>query len=71
MSSQEVRLQILAQRFEAGRMLFDEGKLQDRLLPRANGRIMRFENELHHALQGRDVAADADLAIFAGDPGRA
>ena len=34
-------------------------------------RVVRFENELHHALQRRDVAADTDLAIFAGDPGRA
>ena len=52
-------------------MLLDEGEIQHRLSPRANGRFVRFENKLHHALQRRDVAADADLAIFAGDPGRA
>ena len=32
---------------------------------------MRIENKLHHPFQRRDVASDTDLAIFAGDPGRA
>src|SRR6516225_2913130 len=30
--------------------------------------VMRLHHQLHHALEGRHIAADADLAIFAGDP---
>ena len=59
--------QVLAQRLEAKRMLIDEGEIQYGFSPRANGRFVRFENELHHPLERRDVPAHPDLAIFAGD----
>ena len=35
------------------------------------GDVVGFKNNLHDALERRDVAADADLAILAGDPRRA
>ena len=64
--------QIVAKRLEAVRVLRDERR--DRA-PASHAatkrRFVRFENELHHALERRDIAADAHLAIFAGDPGRA
>src|ERR1700733_3155007 len=63
--------QVLAQRVEAKCMLIDEGEIEHRISPRANGRFVRFENKLHHPLERRDVPAHPDLAIFAGDSGRA
>jgi hypothetical protein len=63
--------QIVRERVEAGRVLLDEGKIEHRFAAHPNGLVVRLENQLHHAFQDRNVTADTDLAIFAGDPGRA
>ena len=62
--------QIFRQRSKAERVLLDEREVQHRLATYTSGCLVRLENEFHHALEGRDVTADADLAIFAGNPGR-
>src|SRR5207302_1696999 len=60
--------QIVRERFEAMRMLRNEVEIEHRFSALAERLVMRFHNQLHDALEGRNIAADADLAILAGDP---
>jgi hypothetical protein len=57
--------QILGKCAEAVRMLLDERDVENRLRARLEGLVMCLEHQLHDALERRDVAADADLAILA------
>src|SRR5438477_13125734 len=49
-------------------MLRDEIEIEYRLFSVVKRLVMRLQHPLHDALEGRDIAADADLAILAGDP---
>src|SRR6266404_7198283 len=60
--------EIVRERLEAVRMLRDEVEIENWLGAAAKRLVMRLQHQLHDTLEGRDVAANADLAIFAGDP---
>ena len=60
--------EIVRERLEAVCMLRDEIEIEHWLLAVAKRLVMRLQHQLHDPLEGRDIAADADLAILAGDP---
>src|SRR2546430_392414 len=60
--------EIIGERFEAVCMLRDEIEIEPWLLAVAKRFVMRLQHQLHDALEGRDITADADLAILTGDP---
>ena len=60
--------QIVGERLEAVRVLLDESEIEYRVRAAAKRLVMRLEHQLHDALERRDIAANADLAILAGDP---
>ena len=60
--------EIVRERLEAVCVLRDEIEIQHWLLAVAERLVMCFQHQLHHTLESRDIAADADLTILAGDP---
>jgi hypothetical protein len=58
----------IRERFEAMCMLRNEIEIEHGFGDVAHRLVMRFQNQPHDALEGRDIAADADVAILAGDP---
>ena len=49
-------------------MLRDEIEIEHWFSAVAKRLVMRLQHQLHDPFEGRDIAADADLAILAGDP---
>src|SRR6516165_2346318 len=60
--------EIVRERLEAVCMLRDEIEIEHWFLAVAKCLVMRLQHQLHDPLESRDIAANADLAILAGDP---
>ena len=60
--------EIVCERLEAVCLLRDEIEIEHWFIALAKRLVMRFQHQLHDALESRDIAADAELAILAGDP---
>src|SRR5262245_42157393 len=61
--------EIVSERLEAVGVLSDEIDIEYRFAAVLERFVMRLQYQLHDALESRNIAADADLAKFAGDPG--
>src|SRR3954451_11493167 len=60
--------EIVGERLEAVCVVRDEIEIEDWFSAVAKRLVMRLQHQLHDPLEGRDIAADADLAKLAGDP---
>src|SRR5215469_15461842 len=63
--------EIVGEGLEAVGVPRDELDIEYRFGAVSKRRVMRLQHQLHNSFEGRDIAADADLAIFAGDSGLA
>jgi hypothetical protein len=54
-------LEIFDERLDTDRVAVDEIPIEDRRLVRCARSCIRLHQDLHHALEGRDIAADANL----------
>ena len=54
-------LEIFDERLDTDRVAVDEIPIEDRRLVRCARSCIRLHQDLHHALEGCDIAADANL----------
>src|SRR5215471_2755129 len=60
--------EIVGERLEAMRMLVNEIEIEHGFRAIAKPVVMRLQHQLHDAFESGHIAADADLAVLAGDP---